>query len=424
MAKDTRAKQVELILNESTDDHSEILKSLLRSARRFLCMTAFAKKTGLKLIRKELKECLDAGLEARFVIGLNFYQTDPAVLEELLAFGKRYSLELLVSRPPWRYQDMLDDAAPPDNAAWNFHPKVFLFEHAGGTSALIGSANVTGGGLVDNHEASILIRDGSEVIIERIAQQLEQLVMDKQVVPADVGIIREYARRHAIYKVYNALAERRAKRVSEQSEGLNLDMLKSILAEMKADMTEKGFEANRTHRSTARNKAREVVTLISNSPPLSERHFLKLYEELVSGLWHSGGLQRGKNRVAKHAHAFQDAIQSLGALESLSVEDAFDILHRKMLGVSGAGINVITEILHSLDNFRFVVMNQNSVSGLEVAGVHEFPKRPNKEDVNAATYANFCSRAADVRDGLHLKNFTELDALFNYAYWDHKGQLG
>jgi hypothetical protein len=25
---------------------------------------------------------------------------------------------------------------------------------------------------------------------------------------------------------------------------------------------------------------------------------------------------------------------------------------------------------------------------------------------------------------LHLKNFTELDALFNYAYWDHKGQLG
>jgi hypothetical protein len=35
-----------------------------------------------------------------------------------------------------------------------------------------------------------------------------------------------------------------------------------------------------------------------------------------------------------------------------------------MQHVKGAGINVITEILHSLDNLRFVVMNQASVAGL------------------------------------------------------------
>ena len=419
MAKDIQPKHVELILNEPPEDHSDILRSLLRLAERFQCMTAFAKKTGLKLIREELKERLDAGLKARFVVGLNFYQTDPSVLEELLDLGERYTLELLVSRPPWKNPGALEDIDTPDSAAWNFHPKVFMFEYAGGTSVLIGSANMTGGGLVDNHEASILIRDGSEAIIERIDQQIRQLIRDKQIVPADADIIREYARRHAIYKVHKNLAERHAQRIFGQKGGLNVDTLKNLLAEMKADTTTNGFDAQWTSRSHLRNKGREVLTRISSSAPLSESGFLKLYEPLVAGLWHSGGLQRGKNAVAKHAHAFQDALQSLGAIDSLSVDNAFEILHQKMQGVSGAGINVITEILHSLDNLRFVVMNQNSVSGLGLAGITGFPKNPVKRNVDAAIYADFCNRAGDVRDLLGLKSFSELDALFNYAYWDY-----
>jgi hypothetical protein len=46
------------------------------------------------------------------------------------------------------------------------------------------------------------------------------------------------------------------------------------------------------------------------------------------------------------------------------------------------------------------------------------PKRPNKENVNAALYDEFCKRAGEIRDLLELKNFSELDALFNYSYWD------
>jgi hypothetical protein len=145
-----------------------------------------------------------------------------------------------------------------------------------------------------------------------------------------------------------------------------------------------------------------------------------LYDPLVADFWHSGGLQRGKNLVAEHAHAFQDALRSLGTIETLGVEKAFGVLHQKMQGVSRAGINVITEILHSLDNLRFAVMNQNSVSGLSRARIAGFPKNPTKETVDAAMYADFCKRAGDVRVLLELNNFTELDALFNYAYWkDH-----
>jgi hypothetical protein len=72
MATPTHPENVQLVLNNSRDDHSSVLKLLLHSAQRFECITALAKQAGLKLIRQELTERLRAGLQARFVIGLNF----------------------------------------------------------------------------------------------------------------------------------------------------------------------------------------------------------------------------------------------------------------------------------------------------------------------------------------------------------------
>ena len=63
-------------------------------------------------------------------------------------------------------------------------------------------------------------------------------------------------------------------------------------------------------------------------------------------------------------------------------------------------------------------MNQNAVSGLGLANIHEFSSKPNKENVNAERYAQFCQKAEIVRKELALTDFSELDALFNYAYWD------
>jgi hypothetical protein len=87
------------------------------------------------------------------------------VLGELFALSKRYKLELLVSQP---------DTA--DSTVWNCHPKVFVVEDARGASVLIGSANMTGGGLATNHEASIWVRDGCAVMIRRLDQHIKRLL--------------------------------------------------------------------------------------------------------------------------------------------------------------------------------------------------------------------------------------------------------
>ena len=80
-------------------------------------------------------------------------------------------------------------------------------------------------------------------------------------------------------------------------------------------------------------------------------------------------------------------------------------------------VNVITEILHTFDNKKFAVMNQNSVFGMSLAN-YNFPEKPSKTSVNAEMYEDFCTKAEAICKYLGLDNFTELDALFNYAYWD------
>jgi hypothetical protein len=44
----------------------------------------------------------------------------------------------------------------------------------------------------------------------------------------------------------------------------------------------------------------------------------------------------------------------------------------------------------------------------------------NRGNITTDIYADFCREAGQVREALGLSNFTELDAVFNYAYWDKR----
>src|SRR5258708_2942050 len=52
--------------------------------------------------------------------------------------------------------------------------------------------------------------------------------------------------------------------------------------------------------------------------------------------------------------------------------------------------------------------------------VHRLKACSNRGNITADVYADFCREAALVREALGLSNFTELDAVFNYAYWDKR----
>jgi HKD family nuclease len=411
MVNEQKKKTVELVWNDPEANHLGNLKSLLASSKRFVCMTAFARESGFRIIEKLLKEGLKKGHEAFFVVGLDFFHTDPSVLSGLFELSKQHKLELFVSRPSWQSEGA---------RARNFHPKIFIFEGEK-IFVMIGSANMTGGGLLDNHEASVMMRDECREMSDGIESQIQQLIADRQIVPASPAILSEYGRRHAIYKAHERLTRWQVKRALENNDTQDLNLLRGYLAKMRADTSDRGFDADVARRKDFRKKSVIQLDEISRSAGLTRKRFLELYEPLVSELWHSGGLHRGKNWIADHARDFQKAVSALAAIKSPRIDQAFEILLKHILAVKGAGINVLTEILHSFDNRRFVVMNQNSVSGMALAGHTGFPRNPNKFDVDANVYVDFCRKAAQVRDRLGLRNFTELDSLFNYVYWNHPG---
>lgn len=397
-----KQQQVKLLLNDEQHAHGHVFAELLSGANRLECMVAFAKTSGLGFILKELKESLAAGLEARFAIGLSFYQTEPKLLHQLLDLSRGHRLKLYIS-----------------DSSDTFHPKIYALSHGNGCTVLIGSANLTGGGLQNNYEASAWINDPSSTLMQSISTHIDDLLDQKVLVLATKERIVEYESIYIINQAQQQLAKRRTERAIIQGAGIHTETLRDILLLMKDDTSEDGFKSQQSVREKDRKEASEKIMWLASMEEMDADTFVTHYEQLISW-FHSGGLHRGKNIIANNADKFQAALAAIVQSDILTPEAAYDLLLNHFRHIPRAGVNVLTEILHAIDSKRFAVMNQNAVSGLCLAKAYHFPLKPNKKSVNAKCYAHYCQQANVVRKELGLANFTELDALFNYAYWGHE----
>jgi HKD family nuclease len=391
-------KAVQLLLNGEDHGHGHVVEKLLKRAERLECLVAFVKTSALGDLLTPLRKALERGLRARFAVSLDFYLTEPKALRQLLALAETHALGLYLS-----------------NTSDTFHPKVYAFQYGKQCSVIVGSANLTHGGLYGNYEASVLVDDADGALMASVTQHFDALVEDEMLVPATKARIDAYEREYVIHDTSRKVAKKRAQKVS-RAEGADFTILADLLDLMKSDDSEHGFTEQNTGRKRnlrqAKRRLAELAALSSNV----RRDFPNRYDTLI-GLFHSGGLHRGKSRIANYPGEFVAAVADILGRRNLSPSEAFAVLHRHFDNITGAGINLLTEILHTQDNKRFAVMNQNAVSGLALAGIRDYPLHPTKQNVNADSYARYCEHADAVRRSLGLDDFTELDALFNYAYW-------
>lgn len=404
---------VRLVTNaRQSADHSSHLSPLFEQAQRFDCYVAFMSSNGLEHLWEPLEAALEEGLKARFIIGLDFYQTEPDALYDLLELTGSYpgQAELYISG---------------ESSKLTFHPKVYIFQYPDESCRIIlGSANLTQGGLAGNIEASILYQHTNSELAAELETEFLKLEKAGEIEMATLAAIEEYARRYTIYALHRKAAKIRARRACAQlpSSGTPpyLDDLAAILELMKDDKSDDGFTAQAKHRRVGRQDAQMLLDNIRDEPRLTKARFLDMYEGLVvQHAWHSGSLHRRRKTVAESYGAFQAALKALSRTlgPRTSASAAYDTLLQRLGSAPQVGPNILSEILHSFDNTRFPVMNQNSVAGMAMAGYTNFPARPLKTTVTPQVYQEFCDSAKSVRAGLGLKDFTELDALFNYAYW-------
>jgi HKD family nuclease len=249
-----RPVNISVITNGETEDHFRSIDRLLDTTRSFDCVVAFAKMSGFIRIKSKIESRLNEGMKARFFVGLDFFQSEPDLLDALLQLKDKFQIAVFVSN---------------QKRARTFHPKIYRFDQENQVSLIIGSANLTDGGFSRHHEISVSLQGAGE-------------------------------------------------------------------------------------------------------------------------RWVSKGVP---------------------------VARAYQLLQAQAVKIVGVGPNIITEILHTHDNRRFAVMNQNSVSGLRIAGYTEFPGRPNKQVIDGKLFEKFCQTADFVRTQLRLRDLSELDALLSYIYW-------
>lgn len=390
---------------DDNDHHARTLIDHLTFATRFTCVVAFARESGFAMISDVVRERIAAGMSATFVVGVDFYQTEPALILDLMKLGKT------AANP-----NDVKVYMGAENAICTMHPKVYVFGGADATTAIVGSANMTQGGLAGNWELSALIQ-GRDVDWESdLSKWIQDRVEDGEIVEADAATVERYKIRRDIYLAHMKMAEKRARRAADSPRG-NLDTLRVILATMRADQSKDGFYVQVAQRAAALRKSPVILKRIAELRTSSPTSFLTIYEELLFGAWHSGGLHRGKRTVASKPIIFRDALRALNISRSSDPRVLYDLILKYIDQVPRAGINVITEILHSRDFTRFPVMNGNSVSGMRLAHIVDYPDPLTKKTVDGKTYARFCADAERIRADLGLENFSELDALFNYAYW-------
>lgn len=105
---------------------------------------AWVNQRGADRIRESASRFLDDGRVIRATVGLDFSSTSYEALSILLALESGI-------------RDITTHVFFDENRACTFHPKVFLFSNGQESSLIVGSNNMTGGGLDTNIEAALEI---------------------------------------------------------------------------------------------------------------------------------------------------------------------------------------------------------------------------------------------------------------------------
>src|SRR5580658_4095599 len=122
----------------------DFLKKFLTSKEwlEFRAAVAFVKRSGTKHIRDELMAFTEAGGKVRISAGIDAGGTSAEGLTDLIkAVGKPGGIFVFKNA----------------NSS-TFHPKVYLFKNQDAAAVLVGSGNLTEGGLFTNYEAAVHFR--------------------------------------------------------------------------------------------------------------------------------------------------------------------------------------------------------------------------------------------------------------------------
>lgn len=119
---------------------------------------AFLKQSGVKTIEDSLLMSLDKGGQFELIVGLDFKTTDPKAIKYFIDLSKQYKGVHF-----YCYGDKGDNKND-----IVFHPKIYLFRNPKEMVSIIGSTNLTKGGLMSIFEVNTIFNEQKPIYYEQL----------------------------------------------------------------------------------------------------------------------------------------------------------------------------------------------------------------------------------------------------------------
>lgn len=174
--------EIRVIDNATQPVGNELLASL-RWASDVRIATAFAKRSGVSMIIEPLKDMLVSGGAVQIIYGLDFRITDPEAMEQLTSLDAGYDGVTHYAYSGW---ELAFDHA--------FHPKFYMCtDGEGNAQVIIGSSNLTYGGLWKNVETNVVISGTvEEPAIAEASSIFSRIRASQKLVVPDIDYIESY----------------------------------------------------------------------------------------------------------------------------------------------------------------------------------------------------------------------------------------
>jgi HKD family nuclease len=150
---------------------------------------AFLKESGLKVIDLAMEKCLENGGHVEMIAGLDFKTTDPQAIFQMIQRQKR-----MPNFKFYCYGDKHENRT--DNV---FHPKIYLFQGKNEMTGIVGSTNLTKGGLLTHFEVNVIFKENKPIYFSQLEAIYNSVKFTDSVFTPDEEYLADYS---DVYKAF------------------------------------------------------------------------------------------------------------------------------------------------------------------------------------------------------------------------------
>ena len=172
-----------------------IINQELQNANSVKMAVAFLKYSGVQVIEQALNNCLKNNGSIEIIAGLDFKTTDPQAMH--------YFIQLQKQGSNLKFNCYGDKEENRTNIV--FHPKIYLFQKGRETTGIVGSTNLTRGGLLTNFEVNVVIKETKPLYFSQLEAIYNSVKFTDSVFSPDEEYLAGYA---DVYKAFLQNEER------------------------------------------------------------------------------------------------------------------------------------------------------------------------------------------------------------------------